>query len=192
MKLIVGLGNPGEEYAETRHNLGFMAVDQLSRWTAGEVFTLSSKAKAEVAETVLGHEKCILVKPLTFMNLSGDAVGKLARFYKLEPTDVWVVHDELDLPYGRLRIRIGGGSAGHNGLKSIMDALGPDFVRFRSGVANSQLKNPLPADRFVLSAFNDEERLLLSRVVEGTARAVREAAIAGLAPVDLDLIETEA
>lgn len=142
--LVVGLGNPGPTYAHTRHNVGFMAADELAR-RARVRFSLPRGMRAEVAETVLsaggfgapgaGAHKVVLAKPLTFMNESGQAVRKLADFFRIEPGHVVAIHDELDLDFGQLRLKLGGGDNGHNGLKSMRAHLGSgDFYRVRIGI----------------------------------------------------------
>lgn len=137
MKLIAGLGNPGKEYEHTRHNMGFDVVDELaSRW---HVLNWKEAFKAEIATVVVHGEKVCLMKPLTYMNLSGEAVGTAARFYKIDAEDIWVICDDLDLPAGRTRIRKKGSAGGHNGLKSIIAHLGTqNFTRFRIGVGHPQ------------------------------------------------------
>lgn len=153
MKLIVGLGNPGSEYAKTRHNVGFMIID-----TLGSNWKLDKKFQAELSETTINNQKVLLAKPQTFMNLSGEAVQKIAGFYKIDPADVIVIYDDIDLQFGKLRVRHGGGSGGHNGIKSIFQHLGDGFIRFRVGVGNETLKNPIATDKFVLAPFSSEEQ----------------------------------
>ena len=141
MRLLVGLGNPGKEYALTRHNMGFMAVDELVRRFS---FGAWKKAfKGQICTGEIGGEKIVLLKPETFMNLSGEAVQEAVHFYKLTPADVIVFHDELDLPVGKIKVKIGGSPAGHNGLKSIDKCIGPDYMRVRIGVDNNkQMSTP--------------------------------------------------
>jgi len=134
VKLFVGLGNPGASYARNRHNVGFMAVEAIA--SAHGFGPWRSKFQGEIAEGRLGVEKVLLLKPGTYMNLSGDAVRAALQFYKLEPDDVTVFHDELDLPSGRVRVKTGGGHAGHNGLRSIDAHIGPDFHRVRIGIGH--------------------------------------------------------
>jgi peptidyl-tRNA hydrolase, PTH1 family len=133
MKLVIGLGNPGAEYERTRHNIGFRVLDRLAKqlgWTWNE-----RRARAILASGMIGGEKVTLAKPITFMNRSGESVGELLRWYKLQPADMLVVLDELDLPPGRLRLRPGGSAAGHNGLDSIIRHLHTrDFPRLRVGI----------------------------------------------------------
>jgi PTH1 family peptidyl-tRNA hydrolase len=134
MKLFVGLGNPGSEHARHRHNIGFMAADAIA--AAHGFGPWRSKFKGQVAEGRLGPEKVLLLKPGTYMNLSGDAVRAALQFYKLGPGDVVVFHDELDLAPGRVRVKTGGGTAGHNGIRSIGAHIGPDFTRVRLGIGH--------------------------------------------------------
>ena len=134
MYLLVGLGNPGSDYAGNRHNIGFMAVDDIHRHYSFQPFR--SKFQGEVADGVIAGEKVLLLKPTTFMNESGRSVAEAARFYKIEPEHVIVLHDELDLAPGKIRVKKGGGLAGHNGLKSIAAHMGPDFHRVRIGIGH--------------------------------------------------------
>jgi len=134
MLLIVGLGNPGREYEKTRHNVGWMAVDVIhARHRFGP---WKKRFQAETADGMLGGEKALLMKPLTYMNESGRAVGEAARFLKIEPKDIVAIHDELDLPAGKTRIKTGGGGAGHNGIRSLTGHLGPDYRRLRIGIGH--------------------------------------------------------
>ena len=140
--LVVGLGNPGATYEATRHNVGFWAVADLAD-RHGSAFSLNSRMKAEVASFVRPEAKYIVIKPTTFMKLSGEAVGAMAKFHKIQPADVIVVHDEIDLDPSRLRIKLGGGDNGHNGLKSIRAHLGTgDFHRVRVGVGRPPGRQP--------------------------------------------------
>jgi PTH1 family peptidyl-tRNA hydrolase len=134
LKLLVGLGNPGAKYARNRHNVGFMAVDAIAG--AHGFAPWRAKFSGEIAEGRLGTEKVLLLKPETYMNLSGDAAQAAAHFYKLEPADIIVFHDELDLAPGKVRVKAGGGTAGHNGLRSLGAHLGPDFTRVRIGIGH--------------------------------------------------------
>jgi peptidyl-tRNA hydrolase, PTH1 family len=172
MKLIAGLGNPGPRYAKTRHNIGFLVADKLASME-GLMGHIHKRIEPD-CEVAHGTEKeILLVKPMTMMNLSGRAIGRLARFYKLSPEDVWVIYDDIDLNFGQLRIRRGGSSS-HNGVRSVIEALGPDFGRIRVGVANETLKNPIPADQFVLAKFTAEEDRRVDEVISETARIVSE------------------
>jgi PTH1 family peptidyl-tRNA hydrolase len=166
MKAIVGLGNPGRQYAGTRHNIGFAVVDEVARrWG---VPLRPWKAVADVA--VVSGRGAVLVEPLTFMNLSGDAVSRIAAFHKLEPADVLVVVDEVQLPLGRLRLRRSGSAGGHNGLKSIIQHIGSGFPRLRIGIGRGDPKWDL-ADH-VLSRFGQEEREAVTEAVGRAADAV--------------------
>jgi PTH1 family peptidyl-tRNA hydrolase len=172
VKLIVGLGNVGERYATTRHNVGFMVVDRLARLLEGQHKT-DDKFQAEVTSIGVGDDKILLAKPHTMMNLSGEAVGKLMHFYKIDPADVWIIHDDVDIEFGLLRVRQGGGSAGHNGIKSIMAHVGPDFWRFRVGVHNDRFADT-PTDQFVLDGFLPEEQGQLAKIIDQTAAILHE------------------
>ena len=135
MKLIVGLGNPGSEYEHTRHNMGFDVLELLARRFSVSLW--KDSMKAEIASVSVGGEKIWLAKPQTYMNCSGEAVGEIARYYKIDASDIWIVCDDLDLPPGHVRIRKKGSAGGHNGLKSIISHLGTEeFLRFRIGVGH--------------------------------------------------------
>ena len=168
MKLIVGLGNPGEKYSGNRHNIGFMAVDEIAR---GYGFAPWKKRfQGYTAEGQIGLQKCILLKPSTYMNESGRAVGEAMRFYKLPLGDVIVIHDEIDLKRGTIRVKKGGGNAGHNGLKSISAHAGNDYVRVRLGIDH-------PGDKalvanYVLQDFAKSDRDWLLPLLEGVARGM--------------------
>lgn len=136
--LIAGLGNPGAEYARNRHNIGFVVLDELH--AAYKFGPWKAKFQGFVSEGKIGGHKTYLLKPMTYMNDSGISVGEAARFYKLEPRDVVVVHDEIDLAAGKLKVKTGGGDAGHNGLRSITATLGPDYRRVRIGVGHPGAK----------------------------------------------------
>jgi PTH1 family peptidyl-tRNA hydrolase len=149
MLLIVGLGNPGPEYARNRHNVGFIAVDAIHRRHGFQPWR--RRFSGEIAEGTLAGEKVLLLKPLTYMNDSGRSVQEAARFYKLEPKDIVVIHDEVDLPPGKTRMKVGGGAAGHNGLRSIDAAIGQDYRRLRIGVGHPGVKEAVPG--YVLHDF---------------------------------------
>ncbi len=182
-KIIVGLGNPGENYAATRHNFGFMVVERLAH-DLGAKFKPATKLKGEVAETRLAGHKLILLKPHTFMNLSGEAVQAALRFWKLELDALLVAHDELDLPFGSLRVQVGGGTAGHKGVESIAASVGSDFGRFRLGIANEELRSQIDAHDFVLMNFTAAEREVLPTVIELATKTVTNSLEQGLAPAD--------
>lgn len=157
MKLIVGLGNPGVQYEKTRHNAGFIAVDALAESKGLGEWHLKDKFKTEVIEfTDENGNKTILAKPQTFMNLSGEAVQTLKHFYKLENSEITVVHDELDMPSGEVRKKTGGSSAGHNGVESVINHIGEDFHRVRIGIFSDQANN-MEASDFVLGKLNRRE-----------------------------------
>jgi PTH1 family peptidyl-tRNA hydrolase len=163
MKAIIGLGNPGREYEGTRHNVGFEVVDELARRWAARL-----KPWKGIAETVVVRDRdAILVKPTTFMNLSGEAARAVAAFYKIEPADVLVVVDEVQLPLGKLRLRLSGSDGGHNGLKSLIENLGIDFPRLRIGVERGDPERNL-RDR-VLSEFTRAEREVIDKAVQRAA-----------------------
>jgi PTH1 family peptidyl-tRNA hydrolase len=169
LKLVVGLGNPGPEYARTRHNVGFLVADRLAA-ELGTGFTLR-KFGAEIAEGRAGSERVWIMKPQTYMNASGEAAGPAARFWKVEPADVIVVHDDLELAPWRVQVKLGGGHGGHNGLKSMTSHLGTaDYVRVRIGVGRPP---PVmdPTD-YVLGRFTKgEERELEECIAEATVAA---------------------
>jgi PTH1 family peptidyl-tRNA hydrolase len=164
--LVVGLGNPGREYAQNRHNVGWMVVDELARRHGG---TWRSKFSGQLAEIRIDGHKLALLKPETYMNDSGKSVGAAQRFFKLDPDAVLVVHDEGDFELGRLQLRIGGGSAGHNGLRSLTQHLKtPDFMRLRVGVGRPERGDPRPLADYVLSNFEpaDDSATLVSRAAD--------------------------
>jgi len=153
--LVVGLGNPGREYARNRHNVGYLVVDELARRHDG---TWRSKFSGQLAEIRLDGHKVALLKPETYMNESGRSVGAAARFFKVDPDAVLVVHDDGDLELGRLQVRLGGGLAGHNGLRSLAQHLKtPDFLRLRVGVGRPERGDPRPLADWVLSDFEPHE-----------------------------------
>jgi PTH1 family peptidyl-tRNA hydrolase len=178
MKLIVGLGNPGREYERHRHNIGFMVVEALLPRARGQLN--QEKFAAKVGQGTLAGERVLFVEPQTFMNLSGRSVAEAARFYKVPVEDVLVIHDELDLPFGRLQLKAGGGSGGHNGLKSTVSSLGDEgFIRLRFGIGKPE--GPNARERvagYVLSNFDDGERRqleeLIGRSVDMTETWIRE------------------
>lgn len=173
MRLFVGLGNPGANYARHRHNIGFMAVDRIAEDHGFPPFR--SKFHAGVAEGRLGENKIVLLKPETFMNNSGQSVGEALRFYKLAPNDVVVFHDEIDLAPGKLKTKSGGGHAGHNGLRSIHQNIGPDYARVRMGVGHPGHKDKVPA--YVLHDFAKADEAWLDDVLRGVSDGA--AALAG-------------
>ena len=167
MKLFVGLGNPGENYCKNRHNIGFMAIDAIINRHGGSSW--KKKFQGLATEVTLNREKLIFLKPSTFMNLSGQSVSEASRFYKLKSSEICVFHDELDLPFMKIKTKIGGGHAGHNGLRSIQQHLGPDYFRVRIGVGHPGDKAKVAS--YVLNNFpkNTEAELktLLDAVADG-------------------------
>ncbi|CAN5826272.1 aminoacyl-tRNA hydrolase [soil metagenome] len=178
--LVVGLGNPGPNYATTRHNIGFMVVDVLAD-RLGEKFKVHKRSGAEVATGRLGGTAVILAKPRVYMNESGRQVGPLAKFYSVAPEDVVIVHDELDIDFGRIRLKFGGGVAGHNGLRSVGSALGTnDFHRVRVGIGRPPGQKSGAA--FVLESFNSRERPELGVICEQAADAAELLVQLGIEP----------
>lgn len=176
--LIVGLGNPGPGYAGNRHNAGFMVVDELACRVGGR-FT-SHKTGADVLEARLAGRRVVLARPRSFMNVSGPAVAATARYFKIPPTDVVVVHDDLDLDYGVLRLKRGGGEGGHNGLRSVSACLGSkDYLRVRFGIGRPPGRMD-PAD-YVLRDFSSVQHAELDLLVNRCADAVEQLLAHGLA-----------
>lgn len=193
MKLIIGLGNPGEQYEKNRHNIGFMVVDELARkLSAGSPrFIIKKNIKTDVLETKFLGEELVLAKPQTFMNASGFVVAGLANFYKIDPSNVWVIHDDLDLPLGKMKIVQSRGSAGHQGVISIIRELGTiDFVRFRVGIGHpakgrtwkvsggklvSENVMHREVERFVLEDFAGKEAVEAGKMIKRMAQALEYA-----------------
>lgn len=168
MRLIVGLGNPGPEYAHHRHNVGFQAVDAIARrYGLGPA---RKRFSGEAAEGVIDGNKVLVLKPLTFMNDSGRAVAEAAHFYKIDSSDVIVLHDELDLVPGKVRVKKGGGAAGHNGLRSTDAAIGQDYLRVRIGIGHPGDKSRVTG--YVLSNFTKDERPMFDAVNDAIAEAL--------------------
>ncbi|CUT17057.1 Peptidyl-tRNA hydrolase [Candidatus Ichthyocystis hellenicum] len=149
--MVVGLGNPGRNYAQTRHNIGFVWLDEWSRQ-----LSMSFSSQPRFDSDIMACEGLVFMKPQTFMNLSGTAVCKLAKFKRIAPEQILVIHDELDLPFSTLRIKFGGGSAGHNGIKNIINEIGAKFWRLRVGIGRPIIKNQTVTD-FVLGRFSHQE-----------------------------------
>lgn len=182
MKVVVGLGNPGDKYKNIRHNLGFMVVDELikkleaGRWEVGDRnWKMEQKFKAEI----LKLEELILAKPQTFMNMSGLAVKLLTTYYKLLPTNVIIIHDELDLPLGKIKVRMGGAAAGHHGVESIINNLGTDqFIRVRLGIGNLRTQSgehkgqTISAEKFVLEPFLHSEKPKVKHMIKQAVKAL--------------------
>ncbi len=182
MQLFVGLGNPGEKYSQNRHNIGFMALDRIA--TLG-FSGWKPKFQGLVAEGRIGSEKITLLKPQTFMNLSGQSVGEAMRYYKLTPEDITVFHDELDLAPGKVRLKTGGGHAGHNGLRSMHQHIGPDYHRVRLGIGHPGHKDKVA--RYVLHDFAKAEAAWLDDLLRGIEDGIGQLA-AGEGPKFLNAI----
>lgn len=175
LRLVVGLGNPGSTYARTRHNAGFEFVEELAR-RAGARFKRESRHHGEVARARIAEQELWLLKPLTYMNLSGGAVQSLAGFYKIPPELILVAHDELDFPPGVVRLKLGGGAGGHNGLRDVMARLGEKFWRLRIGIGH-------PGDRFAVLDY------VLGRPPQAESALVQEALSAAADAVPVMLLE---
>ena len=179
-KLIVGVGNPGPQYEKTRHNIAWMLLESFPLFQHS---TWKGKFKGLYAETTLAGEKVYALKPQTFMNLSGESVQPFAAFFKLNPSEILVIHDELDIPFGQVHFKMGGGLAGHNGLKSIAQHLGTDqFARMRVGIGRPPHGN---VSSWVLSPFSSEESIHLNLLIEKMHDPLRTAMVDGLAKVGI-------
>ena len=169
MKLVVGLGNPGKQYEKTKHNIGFMVVDAIADSVPRTPWR--EEQRAEVCSITVAGEKVLLVKPQTFMNVSGESVGPLMRYYKIDSSDVYCIYDDMDLPVGKLRIRPNGSSGGHNGIKSLISHIGTEnFPRFRVGIGR-----PLPqwtVIDHVLAPFSEESQEKVQKGIKDTVKAV--------------------
>lgn len=166
--LIIGLGNPGGSYAGNRHNIGFMAVDKIAADFGFSKFCL--KFGGAVAEVVIAGEKVFLFKPLGYMNISGTPTGEISRFYKISLEKTIAIHDELDLPLGKLRVKRGGSSGGHNGLKSLDAHIGVDYTRVRLGIGHPMDKNLVA--NYVLSDFAKAEMPAVENIIAETSRNI--------------------
>ncbi len=176
MKLVVGLGNPGSKYDNTRHNIGFMCLDYMAKYYN---VSFSKKANYEIAEVNVNGEKVLLLKPLTFMNLSGEAVIAVSKFYKLDPSDIIVIYDDLDMMFGKLRVKDNSSSGGHNGIKSIISHLHTqEFMRIKVGINNEYKKD---VKSFVLSKFSKSEMTeldgLYGKIIDGTNAFLKDQSI---------------
>lgn len=181
-KLLVGLGNPGKEYDGTRHNIGFACLDHFVGKTEGmEAWTAKKSFKCNFSVGRLGDTQIIAIKPTTFMNLSGEAVQAVAAYYKIVPADILVIHDELDVDFGQVRLRTGGSSAGHNGLKSIIEQLGEDFGRVRIGIGPKKPARMDSAD-FVLQKFASEQAEQLPNLYQEVNAVLTEYIYGGQLP----------
>jgi len=180
MKLICGLGNPGREYERHRHNVGFMVVEELCRRARADLS--QEKFEARIGQGTFGRQRVIFLEPQTFMNVSGYAFVAAVRFYKIDLPDALVVHDELDLPFGRIQLKGGGGHGGHNGLRSIFEQLGTDeFTRLRVGIGKPEGPNAKArVTGYVLSNFSSEEQTALPDLITRAADAAETWAREGL------------
>lgn len=183
MKLIIGLGNPGKEYENTRHNFGFMAILDFYEHHRDNFKEWKEKFNAQIAEGKFDGEKIILARPQAFMNNSGEAVGALTKYYKMLPDhldDIWLFHDDLDLPLGATRLSIDAASAGHKGVESVINALGSkNFARFRLGIRTTR-KDKIPTDQYVLEKFSKEELKITQKVLHKTTAALDGAITMGV------------
>jgi PTH1 family peptidyl-tRNA hydrolase len=185
MYLIAGLGNPGLQYADTRHNVGFMLLDYLAR--DRKVSFAESKWKASIAKTIIWDESGVLLKPQTFMNISGTAVAAVAQFYKVSTDNIIVIHDDLDMPLGRIKIVSGGGAGGHNGVRSCIEHLGTrNFSRIKIGIGRPL--TPIPPEKYVLARFGPDEHEVITQrmavVVEGIRILVQQGISAAMNAVN--------
>ncbi len=174
MKLVVGLGNPGEKYENTRHNIGFTIVSNFKfQVSSFSDWKINKKFNAEISEGKIGGEKIILLKPQTFMNNSGQAVVAAAHFYKIKPTDILIIHDDIDLPLGKMRVKKDGSSGGHRGVESIITALGTNnFPRLKVGVGPKERPKNFDAANFVLKKFGKSEEKTLNLIIKKATEAV--------------------
>lgn len=171
MNLLVGLGNIGAEYISTRHNFGFLLLDKI---LGDYQFSAQSKKfKSEIFVGKIAQQKIIAIKPQTFMNCSGFAVSEVAAFFKIAPKNILVLHDDIDLALGKVKIKIGGGNAGHNGLKSIDEMIGKDYLRLRLGIGRPKNKEFETAD-YVLGKFSAEEFLEVEKVIKRISKLIGE------------------
>jgi peptidyl-tRNA hydrolase, PTH1 family len=173
--LIVGLGNPGKEYDGTRHNVGFLCLDAFAKANDFTPWIDKKDFKCQQADATLGDTRVVIIKPTTFMNLSGEAVQAVAHFYKIPAEKILVVHDELDIPFGQVRLRTGGSSAGHNGLKSVIQHIGEGFGRVRIGVGPKTPEQMDSAD-YVLAPFSKEQQAHLPALTREVSAILSETA----------------
>jgi PTH1 family peptidyl-tRNA hydrolase len=177
MKAVVGLGNPGKKYKKTRHNIGYCVIDAITKSSKFKVQSskLIKKFNAEIAQGKISDEKILLVKPQTFMNESGKAVKAVASFYKINPEDIWVLSDDIDLQLGKIRIRLEGSSGGHKGLQSIIDCLSnQNFPRIRIGIRTSKA-DKIPAEEYVLQKFSKKEINIVDDAIEKAIGEIKKA-----------------
>lgn len=179
MILIIGLGNPGRKFKRTRHNLGFRVIEKFAKENDFPNFKFVKRFTASISKGEIDHKRIILANPQTFMNESGKAAKKLISNFKLQIANLWIVHDDLDLPLGKIRISKGRGSAGHKGVQSIIDELKiKNFIRFRIGIKNKEL-SVRDIEKFVLEKFTKEEEKIIKKVIKRTCLAIKVAIIKG-------------
>ena len=177
--LLVGLGNIGSEYQGTRHNIGFDCVEQFAKTNNFDAWILKKNLKCQLASGRIGETKVYCIKPTTFMNLSGEAVQAVAQFYRIPLENIVVIHDELDVEFGQIRMRTGGGAAGHNGIKSVTQSLGTEeYGRVRIGIGPKKPAR-IPSEKFVLQAFSDDEQAQLRNLTQEVNAVLSEYAYNG-------------
>lgn len=181
--LVVGLGNPGKQYNLTRHNVGFLTLEDFALANEFPAFSEHTKFKGQTAEKTLGQTKVILLKPGTYMNNSGEAVQAVASFHKIAPKDIICVYDELSIPFGQIRMRVGGQDAGHNGIKSLIQHIGHDFGRIRIGIKNNIAEKADDAD-FVLGKFTKTEQQHLKTLAQEAGNVITEFVYSNKLPHD--------
>ncbi len=174
MKIIIGLGNPGEKYQSTRHNVGFLTLNQLAKDIEAGPWQTSKKMEADLATKNYSGEKIILAKPQTFMNRSGESVKKMSQYYKTNPEEMVVIHDDIDIPLGEIRIQQNRSAAGHKGVQSIIDQIqSQNFIRLRLGIKPQE--KPEQTEKFVVQKFLPEEKELIKKTIEKASRLIQEA-----------------
>jgi PTH1 family peptidyl-tRNA hydrolase len=172
MIVIIGLGNPGKKFQKTRHNVGFRVVEGFQKENKFSEFKSSKKFKALISKGKFERKKIVLGKPQTFMNESGKSVKSLITYYKLQTTNLWVIHDDIDIPLGKIRISKGRGAGGHKGVESVIEGIGTkNFIRFRIGTKPKPGK-PKNIEKFVLQKFNKEEEKIIKKVIKKTVGAI--------------------
>lgn len=174
MKIIVGLGNPGKQYEKTWHNLGFLTLDEFQKQNPDNFdnFKLNKKFKAEISIGKIDKEKIILAKPQTFMNLSGESIKLILKFYKIKPNDLWAIHDDIDLSLGKIKISQNSSAAGHKGVQNIIDNIKTkNFTRFRIGI-KAEREYKIPTEEYVLQKFSKEEEKIINQSIEKTIQAL--------------------
>lgn len=179
MRLIVGLGNPGKKYEITRHNVGFLAISKIKDQKSKIKFKISNKFNSEISQIEINGGKIILAKPQTFMNRSGEAVQKIKDYYKIGNNNIWVICDDINLDLGQIRIRKAGSDGGHNGLKSVIEAIGEDFWRIRVGIGSNQDKN-IQSEDYVLQKFSKKEQKIITKSIDEVANLVIESISNGI------------